>query len=85
MVSQRQDDGIWFEPKRYGYGAGLPVAWQGWALIAGFIAPIVGFAALAPRHPYLYAGLVTALLLAFLPICAAHTRGGWRWRWGGDA
>ena len=28
-------DGDWFAPKRFGYGAGLPIAWQGWALIIG--------------------------------------------------
>ncbi len=22
-------DALWFAPKRYGYGAGLPIAWQG--------------------------------------------------------
>ena len=22
----------WFAPKRYGYGAGAPISWQGWAL-----------------------------------------------------
>ena len=29
------DDGPeWFAPKRYGYGSGLPIAWQGWAVMA---------------------------------------------------
>jgi hypothetical protein len=31
-------DGDWFAPKRFGYGAGPPIAWQGWALILGFCA-----------------------------------------------
>ena len=26
-----KDDKPWFAPKRFGYGAGLPIAWQGWA------------------------------------------------------
>ena len=30
----------WFAPERYGYGAGLPIAWQGWALIGAYIAVI---------------------------------------------
>ena len=25
----------WFEPKKYGYGAGLPIARQGWVLTIG--------------------------------------------------
>ena len=28
----------WFAPKRYGYGAGLPISWQGWAITLGFVA-----------------------------------------------
>jgi hypothetical protein len=33
------DDGPeWFAPKRYGYGAGLPISWQGWALTIAFLA-----------------------------------------------
>ena len=32
------DDGPeWFAPKRYGYGAGLPISWQGWAVTLGFM------------------------------------------------
>ncbi|MGH6659818.1 MAG: hypothetical protein ACREBM_09255, partial [Sphingomicrobium sp.] len=33
----------WFAPKRHGYGSGMPIAWQGWALSAGFVA-IIGAA-----------------------------------------
>lgn len=76
------DNGIWFEPKRFGYGAGLPIAWQGWALLGGFVAAVIGLSAVAPRHPHLFIALIVVPLLAFLPLCAAHTRGGWRWRWG---
>ena len=37
--SKRMSDGPeWFAPKRYGYGAGLPISWQGWALTIGFVA-----------------------------------------------
>ena len=34
--------GDWFAPKRYGYGTGLPIAWQGWALLAAYGAGIAG-------------------------------------------
>ena len=30
----------WFKPKTYGYGA-TPVTWQGWAIVAGFVAAVV--------------------------------------------
>lgn len=32
----------WFAPKRYGYGAGLPISWHGWALTIGFLALVIG-------------------------------------------
>jgi hypothetical protein len=32
----------WFRAKRYGYGAGLPIKWQGWVLMLAHIALIVG-------------------------------------------
>ena len=75
------EDGIWFEQKRVGYGAGLPVAWQGWALIAAYIALIVGVsAALMPRHPVPYYTVVAVSTIVLAVIAMRHTRGGWRWR-----
>lgn len=76
------DEDVWFEPKLYGYGAGLPVAWQGWALLAGYLGAIMTASLLLPRHWLAYLIVILALTAALLPICAAHTRGGWRWRWG---
>lgn len=29
MFHKFLEDGDWFAPKRFGYGAGLPIAWQG--------------------------------------------------------
>jgi hypothetical protein len=72
----------WFAPRRYGYGAGLPISWQGWALTIGYILILVGLALTLSRHPL---ELVFALIfptVAFIVISARTTRGGWRWRWG---
>ena len=72
----------WFEPKRYGYGSGLPIAWQGWALTIGFVAiAILLSVRLAERKLELFAALAP-FVIAFMVICARTTRGGWRWRWG---
>lgn len=76
------DDGIWFEQKRVGYGAGLPVAWQGWALILGYIGVVVGLTfTLMPAHPVPYYVVVAVATIAMAVIAARHTRGGWHWRW----
>jgi hypothetical protein len=72
----------WFAPKRFGYGAGLPISWQGWLITILFIA-IVGLIALffGDRPLVLIAVLVPASLVLIV-ITAMTTRGGWRWRWG---
>ena len=71
----------WFAPKRIGYGSGLPIAWQGWALLIGFIA-VVTLLPLAIRSLLVYLSIVAPLTAAFLIICKNTTRGGWRWRKG---
>ena len=74
-------DGAWFLPKRFGYGAGLPIAWQGWMVVAVHVAVIVGGALLLRSQPA--ATIAWALItgLVPLPLYAAKTRGGWKWRW----
>ena len=75
----------WFAPKRYGYGAGLPISWQGWALTLGFLAVVIGLAAMIDEHraiPFLAA--MVPITVVFILITARTTRGGWRWRWGED-
>lgn len=72
----------WFAAKRYGYGAGLPIAWQGWALLIGFIAATIGAAVALGRRPAAMLAIVIPLAILFMLITMRTTRGGWRWRWG---
>lgn len=78
----------WFAPKRFGYGAGLPVAWQGWAVYGAFAALAIGLARLAQQRPDLWLPVAIPLLAAAIALLVVitrrHTRGGWRWRWGGE-
>ncbi|ESQ83520.1 hypothetical protein AEAC466_12655 [Asticcacaulis sp. AC466] len=80
----------WFAPKRYGYGAGLPIAWQGWALIAGYFLIFIGAINFSeqdkPGSTFMSVvgmAILGVATVAFVLICAAKTKGGWRWRWGG--
>ena len=82
------DDRPWFRPKRRGYGAGLPIAWQGGVLIA-YLA-IAGLSAwvgatVAHTGPFIAAGMMIFVTIALFVISARTTRGGWRWRWGDDS
>jgi hypothetical protein len=74
----------WFAPKRYGYGIGLPISWQGWALTIAFVAIAVGCARAFKDEPLLIFAVMVPAACVFLVIAARTTRGGWRWRWGED-
>lgn len=75
------NDGMWFAPKRFGYGAGLPIAWQGWAMLASHVAIILLGAKLLDGSGAASLAWVAIAGMVPLPIYAAKTRGGWKWRW----
>lgn len=72
----------WFPAKRYGWGWGVPVRWQGWATLCGFLASIAiaGFI-LMPRRPvtFLLFVLAASALLTFICYLTGEPP---RWRWG---
>ncbi|TCM17798.1 hypothetical protein EDF56_105141 [Novosphingobium sp. PhB165] len=86
MMDKAPEDGAWFAPKRFGYGASWPIAWQGWLLMACYFGVLGGIALLDKTGTIGgRAGAFTLFLLAtglFLVIAARRTRGGWKWRWG---
>jgi hypothetical protein len=74
----------WFPAKRYGWGWGLPSAWQGWVVLILFIMLMAFGAVLFPpdRHGISYGLFVCLCSLLLFVVC-------WwkgeppRWRWGG--
>ena len=72
----------WFAPKRYGYGSGIPISWQGWAITIGFVAIAVLVSVKFANRPMMMVGALAPLIVILMVICAKTTRGGWRWRWG---
>lgn len=73
----------WFNPKRFGYGVGLPCSWEGWAVLAAFVGVIIGDAYILDDAQWrLRAAIGLVASVALLVIVVAKTRGGWRWRWG---
>jgi hypothetical protein len=76
------DDGPeWFAPKRFGYGVGLPISWQGWAVMLGFIGVTFALCRLFKGQPLQLIAVLVPFLIAFVVITHRTTRGGWRWRW----
>jgi hypothetical protein len=80
----------WFSPKRYGFGAGLPCSWEGWAVLAAYLA-VTGFGLYLSKRFEDPATRLGVLLAAIGPatvilvwVSRARTEGGWRWRWGRD-
>jgi hypothetical protein len=78
----------WFRPKAVGYGAGLPIAWQGWAVIAVFAVAVVGtmlgsdlFLDGWLRSGAKAAGILLSIIV-FSLVVRSRTEGGWRWRTG---
>ena len=83
-----ENEGAWFAAKRFGFGAGLPIAWQGWVLLGGYVVVIFILAWLVAAHS-LAIRVVALLLIAvttglFVEAARRHTLGGWKWRWGKD-
>lgn len=74
----------WFAPKRFGYGAGLPISWQGWAVLFGYILSVIAVVLLLRGRPLQLVAAAIPLTVAFLVISARTTKGGWRWRWGDE-
>lgn len=76
----------WFAPTRFGYGAGQPIAWQGWVLLLSYLGIMIGGglaienSGVGPRGAMI--AVMFAATAAFVEICRRRTAGGWRWRWG---
>ena len=76
------DEDYWFAPKRYGFGTGLPIRWQGWVATVLVVAIIIALVRLLGDRPVQLIAAIVPVALIFILICARKTRGGLRWRWG---
>ncbi|HAW52846.1 MAG TPA: hypothetical protein DCX54_11055 [Flavobacteriales bacterium] len=74
---------IWFPAKRYGYGWGLPVTWQGWIVFLSYLL-LVGVAGFTltdtPLEIISLIAFVIILTAVLLFICIKKgERAAWRW------
>ncbi len=80
--SPSKPSGIWFPAKRYGWGWGAPVAWQGWVVMIVWIAfLILGAPVLAERNWIAFAAFLIVMIGVLVGICYAKGESP-RWRWG---
>lgn len=73
----------WFPAKRYGWGWGLPVAWQGWLVLAVFFVLLAAGAVLLlpSRGQLAFIAYVAVLCVLLVAVCWAKGEPP-RWRWG---
>ena len=71
----------WFGPRRFGYGSGVPIRWQGWAALAAYL--LVIYLAVQFLAAIFKLALIVVATLILMRVCSQRTVGGWRWRWGG--
>ena len=74
----------WFPAKRYGWGWGMPTAWQGWAVLILYLASLGLSAWMFPPEGESkeFVACVFALSVALVAICYAKGEPP-SWRWGG--
>lgn len=78
---------IWFPAKRSGWGWGLPVAWQGWLVLAGYFLLAIGGAGLllgkstTTTSHIAFSVYMLLLTLALIAICFIKGEKP-KWRWG---
>ncbi|MET0209768.1 MAG: hypothetical protein ABW220_12055 [Burkholderiaceae bacterium] len=73
----------WFPSKRYGWGWGLPTAWQGWAVLAIVLAAMSGAAIVFPpgERPLAFWALAAVVSAFLVGVCLVKGEP-LRWRWG---
>ena len=78
------EERYWFPAKRFGWGWGLPLTWQGWLVLGGYAAMMAFFVNTYPpeEYPFEFAAGVSAASIVLLIICYKKGEPP-RWRWGG--
>ena len=87
MLHVFMEKGPWFRARRFGYGAGLPFKWQGWAVVGLYLLALVGIFQLpSAADGGVSTQAITLFLITtaiFVAVCRKRTEGGWKWRTGG--
>ncbi len=78
-----ENNPYWFARKRYGWGWGLPLRWEGWAVLAAYAIgmTLLGIFVSPAKSMIWFLYGVFVLTGALIWICAAKGEppGGWHW------
>ena len=81
---KQEEKGFWFPAKKYGYGWGFPITWQGWIVLLSYILLVVGgsFTLTGSPQSKMFLGTYTLILtVLFVYICYRKGEKP-QWRWG---
>ena len=76
------DRDYWFPAKRFGWGWGPPVRWQGWAVLIGYFVSLSLLSLVLTRRDHEYLFSVGVFVLTGILIAICWRKGeplGWRW------
>jgi len=75
----------WFPAKRYGWGWGFPITWQGWAVFILYFVLFILARRIFPPDEAMVQYIAAVLLLSSALIFVCWYKGEpARWRWGGE-
>lgn len=79
----RRGPPYWFPTKRYGWGWGLPIRWQGWVVLGTFLALFpLGFVLFPPTERLVEFMVYTHAITFVLVVICWFKGEPPRWRWG---
>lgn len=83
-ASSETQRSIWFPAKRYGYGWGIPCAWQGWAVMVAYVLGVIASSIwlLGNKLVWWHVAAMFAMTAALILVCWWKGEPA-RWRWGG--
>lgn len=83
MEQEKRD--VWFPAKRYGWGWGFPIAWQGWLVLTVYVTTVLIVTVRLDPERGLTAWALLVVPLTVLLVLICWLRGDPpKWRWGDD-
>lgn len=74
---------VWFPAKRYGWGWGFPVTWQGWVFLIAWATVALGgvvYSRAVAAPLYWLAGFALLMAVVLVAVCIVKgEKPGWRW------